>query len=176
MTKNCWCSIDAPLKLILTVLLCSQIGYQNSHRHYSQYIYHLKYNHLYPKFLCPLNCRSSTRLVIIPLQFAGNLHIVDPSTRFWLIKPDIFTFPKLASAPGNRRSTNKQCSISRLIAPGLSRQLYNWMHASMQYDSCHSYCFILCISSLIYQLYVITDLNYICNFCLYFSFCFFTYQ
>ena len=73
-------------------------------------------------------------------------------------------------------SYHKQFAKYRRCAPGVWRQLFNWMHDCINHDGSHSISFPSRFDRWIYDSYNITDLYFSIEFWLQFSIMYLTYQ
>ena len=70
----------------------------------------------------------------------------------------------------------KQFSTSPPCVPGLCSVLWSWIHDRMEHGGPHSSQLLLCLDRSIYDMYHITDLNFVSEFRVQFSLSFLTEQ
>jgi len=136
------------------------------------------YKHFHPKTSKRLNFWSTTRHIIWVINdvglwwssaFSRQLTTYKYVHQFLIYLARHAHLSSSSSFSGFIMTSHKQCSQSRPCAPALCRELCSWMHDRMQHHCCHSFSISLRFDHFIYDLYDITDLYCVSEFCLQFS-------
>ena len=172
-TKNCWLSIDAHLKDLLSIAGCSTIAPKLHNTIIDiQYIVSM-YIHFHPNTSMTLCFWAATihgiwaMLDIGPLRFSafGRQFIAYRSIYQFLIYLARLVHLSLSSSFSSISMTyHKQFSKSRPGAAVLGGELCSWMHARMPHDSHQSSGFRLRIDHYFYDSYDSIDLNFVSTF------------
>jgi len=173
-TMNHWRSVDSHITHSLTLIVSSIIVVQM----YiciidNQYILS-PYYYLHPDALSPLTIWFTTTWVIWAINDIAILRSSSFARQFAACRSSHYFVINIAWVSHHSWSSSissismtyhTQFSESRPCGPGLSGELYSWMHEGMQHDGCHAYRFVFPFDRSFHDWYDITYSKVVHKFC-----------
>jgi len=171
---NHWRSVDAHITHSLTVIVSSILVVQVYNWIIDNRYILSAYYYLHPDALLPLTIWQTTTCVICALNNVAILHSSAVGWQFAACRSSHYLLINIAWVSHHSWSSSfssismtyhKQFPKPRPCGQALSGELCSWMHEGLQHDGCHACRFVLHFDRSFYDLYDITYLKVVGEFC-----------